>query len=130
MPSQRDRLENALRRAHTDTLHNTTIEVFAPTESFSQGDGYDVSYPDTPSATYDARVDSPSVTSDREASGTTSEADAVVFVRDDTGQNWQDFGDSGEAPTRLKDTADGKLYELEAVTDLHNGTLELEVTEV
>jgi len=126
----RDRIAGALRRAHTASLANTTIQVFEPTVNYDQGDGWDVSYPDTPAAEYEARVDSPEASSDRERSGTTSEIDAVVIVRDDTGQQWTGFGEEAEAPSRVEDTADGTRYEVEAVVDQHNGTLELEVAEL
>ena len=125
-----DRIADALRRAHSDGLANTTIEVFEPTVDYAAGDGFDVTYPDSPTTTYDARVDSPSSSSDRQRSGTTSEVDAIVRVRDDTGQQWTEFGEDGDAPTRLRDTADGRVYEVKAVTDPHNGTLQLDVQEV
>lgn len=126
----RDRVENALRRVHSTELANTTIEVYEPTESYTQGEGYEVTYPDTPNATYDARVDSPSVRSDRDRGGNTAEIDAIVYVRDDTGQTWTDYTAEAEAPVEVVDTADGTRYEVQAVTDPHNGTLELEVVEV
>jgi len=125
----RDRIANALRRAHTD-LANTTIEVYEPTVTYEQGDGYDVSYPDEPAAEYDVRVDSPEASSERERSGTISEIDAVVIVRDDTGQQWTGFDEETEAPARVEDTADGTRYEVQSVVDQHNGTLELEVAEL
>lgn len=125
-----DRIANALRRAHTSDLSNTTIDVFEPSTSFTQGEGWDVTYPDSADATYDARVDSPEATAERERSGMTAEIDAVVIVRDDTGQTWTGFGTETEASVRAKDTADGTLYEVESVVDPHNGTIELEVTEV
>ena len=126
----RDRIANALRRVHSDGLHNTRVDVYEPTESFTQGEGWDVTYPDAASATYDARVDEPSADADRERSGTSSEIDVVVIVRDDTGQQWTGFGDETDAPARVRDWADAKLYEVRTVVDAHNGTLELEAVEV
>lgn len=125
-----DRIARALRSVHTSTLANTSIEVFEPTETYEAGDGFSVTYPDDPAATYDARVVSPAARADRDAGGTTAELDAVVVVRDDTGQTWTDFTDEREAPVELVDTADGTRYEVERVIDPHNGTLELEVVEV
>lgn len=124
----RDRIANALRRVHSSELANTTVQVFEPTVEYVQGDGWDVSYPDDPSAEIDARVDSPDASSNRERSGTTSEIDAVVIVRDDTGQQWTGFGEETEASVRVRDTADGTRYEVENRVDQHNGTLELEVS--
>lgn len=124
-----DRIANALKRAHSGHLANTSIEVYEPTEEYAAGDGWTVTYPDTPAATYDARVDSPSARSDRGEGGTRSEIDAVVVVRDDLDQVWEDYTEEREAPVELVDTADGTRYEVQTVTDPHNGTLELEVVE-
>jgi len=125
-----DRISRALRSVHTSTLANTTIEVFEPTETYETGDGFSVTYPDTPAATYDARVVSPAARADRDTGGTTAELDAVVVVRDDTGQTWTDFTDEREAPVEFADLADGTRYAAERVIDPHNGTLELEAVEV
>lgn len=125
-----DRIANALQRAHSAYLANTSIEVYEPTEEYEAGDGWTVTYPDDPAATYDARVDSPSARANREEGGTRAEIDAVVVVRDDTGQTWTDYTEEREAPVEFVDTADGTRYAVEAETDPHNGTLELEVVEV
>jgi len=125
-----DRIDRAMRRVHDRDLSNTTIEVYEPSESYTAGEGFDVSYPASPDATYTARVSSVSRSPQRDDGGTTAEADAVVTVRDDTGQTWTDFTDEAEAPVELVDTADGTRYEVEATTDPHNGLLELEVAEV
>jgi len=126
-----DRIAGALRRVH-GTLANTTIEVYEPTVTYDQGDGFDVQYPtlDSPDAEYDARIDSLTASSDRQRSGTTSDIDAIVRVRDDIGQQWTGFGEEETAPTRLRDTADGRVYEVRSMTDPHNGTLQLDVQEV
>lgn len=125
-----DRIDRAMRRVHARDLSNTTIDVFEPTESYTAGEGFSVTYPASPNASYSARVSSVSRSPDRDDGGTTAEADAVVTVRDDTGQTWTDFTDEQEAPVELVDQADGTRYEVEAVTDPHNGLLELEVAEV
>lgn len=126
----RDRLQNSLRRVHSKALHNAKIEVYEPTTSYSQGDGWDVSYPAMPTTYYEARVDEPTSDANRERSGTTAEIDVVIIVRDDTGQQWTGFGDKTEASSRVLDPADGTLYEVQDVVDAHNGTIELEATEV
>ena len=125
-----DRIDRAMRRVHDRDLSNTTIEVYEPSESYTAGEGFSVSYPATPNATYTARVSSVSRSPQRDDGGTTAEADAVVTVRDDTGQTWTDFTDELEAPVELVDQADGTRFEVEAVTDPHNGLLELEAAEV
>jgi len=79
----RNLIANALRRVHDTALTNTTIEVFEPRVSYAPGDGFDVSYPDTPSASYDARIDGQNRTGTKERGGTTTDLDAVIRVRDD-----------------------------------------------
>ncbi|SNZ18169.1 hypothetical protein SAMN06269185_3276 [Natronoarchaeum philippinense] len=125
-----DRIADALRRVHSTELANTSIEVYEPTTTYSQGDGWTVSYPDLPNAAYDARIDSPSADSDRDRSGTTSEIDVIVRVRDDTGQQWTGWGEETEAPVRIRDAADQTMYEVQDDIDQHNGTIELEAVGV
>jgi hypothetical protein len=125
-----DRISRALRSVHSSALANTSIEVFEPAETYTAGEGFSVSYSDTSTASYDARVVSPAARADRDTGGTTAELDAVVVVRDDTGQTWTDFTAEREAPVEFVDTADGARYAVERVVDPHNGTLELEAVEV
>jgi hypothetical protein len=115
---------------HTNALTNTTIEVFEPTETYTAGEGFSVEYSDTPDATFDVRLSSPSATTDRNRGGTTGEIDATVSIRDDVGQEFVDFTDELQAPVEIRDSADGTRYEVESVTDPHNGLLELDVVEV
>jgi hypothetical protein len=125
-----DRIDRALKRIHRRELQNTTVEVFEPTETYSAGEGFDVTYPDVPDNKLDVRLSSPSANTDRETGGTTGEIDAQISVPDDVNQQFTDFTDEEEAPVELRDTADGTRYEVEAVTDPHNGLLRLDVTEI
>lgn len=125
----RNSVRRALQRVHSVQLANTTVEVFEPAESYKQGDGYTVTYPDLPSAAIEARVEEPSTNADQDRSGTSSEIDAEVRVRSDLDQQWTGWGESGAA-TRLRDAADGRLFEVQSVVDGHNGLLKLEVVEV
>lgn len=126
----RDRVRNAIRRAHTDTLHNTRIEVYEPSVSYTQGEGWDVSYPSTPNSVYDARVESPDATEEKQRSGTDVEIDAIVRVRDDTGQQWTGWGEEETAAVRVLDANDQTTYEVQTVVTQHDGTVEMEVVEV
>lgn len=51
-------------------------------------------------------------------------------VRDDTGQEWTGWGENTEAALRVRDEADGTMYEVQAVVETHNGLIELEAVEV
>ena len=129
----RDRVENALRRVHSNALHNTTIEVFNPSVTYTQGEGFDVTYPGFPGsadATYDARLEEPTAGEEKQRSGTTSEVDVEIRVRDDTGQQWTGWGEEADAPAHVQDTADGTRYEIQTVVDRHDGLVELGAVEV
>jgi len=128
-----DRVEQARRRA-LDLTHNTTIEVHEPSETYSPGDGYTVERPDpetdTPDATYGARALDPSATGERQRGGTETEADRVFEVRDDLDQTWTDFGESGEAAVRIRETETAIVYTVTTVTDRHDGRERLDCKEV
>jgi|APHM01.1.fsa_nt_gi hypothetical protein len=128
--TQQDRIGRALRRVHSAALVNTTIEVSEPTETYTPGGGFGVSYSNKPDATFDVRLSSPSASTDRDRGGTTGEIDATISIRDDTGQQFVDYTDELEAPVEIVDTADGTRYEVESRTDPHNGLIELDVVEV
>lgn len=123
-----DHLARAMKRVHETTLHNTTVEVYEPTASYSAGDGVDVSYPSTPTATLNARLEPPNRDTDQDAGGITETADAVLRVRDDTAVQWVD-GDGG-ANTRVTDTETGDRYEARSVTREQNGLVRIALVEV
>lgn len=127
------RVESARRRA-LDLTFNSEIEVYEPSESYSPGDGYTVERPDpetdAPGATYEARAMDPQATGERERGGTTTEADRVFEVRDDTGQTWTDFGESGEAAVRVREVGTGVVYTVTTVTDRIDGRERLDCVEV
>jgi len=133
MSYSNDRVESARRRA-LELTYNTTVAVYEPTEAYSPGDGYTVSRPDPetadPDATYEARAFDPQAGSERERGGTTTEADRVFEVRDDTGQTWTDFGESGEAAVRLRETDTGIVYTVTTVIDRLDGRERLLCVEV
>lgn len=127
-----DRIEAARRRA-LDVTWNTEVEVFEPTESYSPGDGYSVTRPDpetaSPDATYEARAMDPESESETERSGTDADVDRVFEVRDDIGQSWTDYGESGEAAVQLREAETGIVYTVEVVSDAHDGRERLACTE-
>lgn len=126
----RDQIANALQRVHTQSLANTTIDVYEPTESYSAGEGYTVTYPDSPTESgIPARADSPQPSSDRDTGGTTSEVDQVYRVRDDARSTWTGFGEDGEAPARIEDTDTNTTYVVQTPVDERNGIIRLECTE-
>jgi hypothetical protein len=125
-----DRIDRALKRVHSRQLVNTTVEVFEPSETYAPGDGFSVSYSDTPSNELEVRLSSPSASTDRDRGGTDGEIDAQISVRDDVNQEFTDRTEQREAPVELRDTADGTRYEVISETDPHNGLTRLDVVEV
>jgi len=128
-----ERVESGSRRSLRFN-YNTRIDVFEPEETYEPGDGFSLTIPDPetdpPDATYEAVAMAPEDSADRERSGTTSEVDRLFQVRDDTGQQWTDFGESGEAATRVREVETGLVYVVESVTDRHNGREQLDCVEV
>jgi hypothetical protein len=120
---QRGRVQDALG-------FDQTLEVFEPTESYSQSEGYDVSYPDTATATVDAEVVPPEEDADRDEGGTKTDADAVLYVADDTGVSFTDFGETGEAATRVLVVATGEMYVVTGATNQQNGLVKLAAVRV
>jgi hypothetical protein len=122
-----DLVENAKRRAH-DLTWNTTIDVLEATEEVTDT-GVDVSY--SPGETgIQARYAEPNPDADRDEGGTDVDLDAIYYVRDDIGTDWRDFGDSGEAATRIDDTETGQRFEVRTVVDARDGRVKLGCVEV
>lgn len=117
-------------RMQTDLGFEQTLDVYPASESYSQGHGWDVTYPDSPSTTVDAEITTPNSEGDRDTGGTTVEADVVIRVPDDTGVSWDEFGESGEAATRVEDVETGVRYQVETVDSEHNGLLVIQAAEV
>jgi hypothetical protein len=126
-------VESALRR-QLDLSHNSRIEVYEPSESYSPGDGFELTVPDpdteAPDAEYRAEARDPTDDATRERAGTESELDRVFLVRDDTGQQWTDFGESEEAATRIREVRTGDDFVVESVTDRHDGRERLATSEI
>lgn len=131
MADQWDRFQDQQRGRVQDALGFTqTLDVFQPTESFTQGEGWDITYPDSPTTTVDAEIGAPDAEGESTRGGTDVDADVIIRVPDDTAVTWREFGESGEAATRVEDVATGVRYEIETVDDEHNGLLVLQGVEV
>jgi hypothetical protein len=141
----RNQLQSAMRRLHTNTLANTPLAIYQPSESYTAGAGFGVAYPDSPDTTLPGRIETPNSAPERERSGTTVAADVVVRVRDDTDITWTGYGESGDASVRVAPDDAGwgvqawgttawgaptPVYEIEDVIDGQNGLLRLPATEV
>lgn len=125
----RDFVRDALRRAHTNALANTTVEVRQPSVSYSPGDGFSVTFPDSPDAELDARVSTPSPAGQKERGGTSAEIDATIHIRSDVSPQLTGFGDDGEAAARLTNTRTGTEFRAETVTDRSGGLTVIQASE-
>lgn len=134
---QWDRFEQNAERVTADLGFENAVGVYTATETYTQGEGYTPTYPDTPDQTIDAEWMVPAPDAESERSGTTSDADLILRVDADVGVAWRDYGDSGEAATRVEvldfpDDPDGdpQLFEVVDVSREPNGLDKLEAMEV
>ena len=87
---------------------NESVAVYQPTESYTAGDGYEITYPEEPTARLDAALSPPSVAADIDRGGTTESADLTVHLAADVKIAFNDAGETGEALTGLE--AAGRQY--------------------
>lgn len=128
MTSQWDRFASSASRSLYALGWSDSVEIYQPTETFEQGEGYDVAYPNQPTATLDGALSPPSEQSDVDTGGTTESIDLTVHVTSDVGVNFNGAGDTGEALTGLE--VEGRKYVVEEVEDQRDGLLRLECAEV
>jgi len=128
MTTQWDRFETSASRTLAGLGYEQNVDIYQPSETYVQGEGYDVEYPDTPTATIDGALEPPSTRTDVDPGGTTEQADLTVYVRPDVGVTFQAGGDSGEAETGV--VVDGLKYIVDDIDDQQDGLLALGCDEV
>jgi hypothetical protein len=127
MTDQWTRFEGSATRTNR-TLGGESIEVYEPTESYQQGEGWSVSYPDSALSTVTGEAVPPESDPNVDAGGTTETADMGVYVPSDSGVTWTDYGESGEATTRI-DVSDSR-YEITGMDEQFDGRVRLRCSEV
>ncbi len=127
MTSQWSRFESSAGRTNR-ALGAEPIDVYEPSESYTAGDGWSVTYPSSPTTTTEGEAVPPESDPNVDEGGTTQTADLGVYVPADSGVAWTDYGESGEAVTRVE--IDGAMYEVEAVDEQFDGRNRLACTEV
>jgi hypothetical protein len=110
--------------------YDNNVELYEPTESYTQGEGYDISYPSTPTEVVSGETEPPSASSDTDRGGTTREADLMVYVTDDISTDPTDSGESGEALTRVEVDGTDFVYEVQYVEEQFDGMQKLVCSEV
>ena len=116
---------------HLDALgFDNNVELYDPTESYSAGDGYDITYPETPTEVVSGETQPPSASSDTDRGGTTREADMMIYVATDIDTDPTEAGESGEALTRVEVDGTDFVYEVEYVETQYDGLQKLVCSEV
>jgi hypothetical protein len=128
MIDQWDRFAASATRTLDALGFTDTVEVYQPTESYVPGEGYEVTYPDDPTATLDGALDPPSSTPDIDPGGTTETADLTIYIADSVGVDFNTAGESGEAETGVE--VDGLRYVVDAIDNQQDGLLGLACDEV
>jgi len=128
MTDQWDRFAASAGRTLDALGWDANVAVYQPTEAYTPGDGFDVSYPEEPTTTLDGALDTPSDSSDVDAGGTTETADLTVYVRADVSVEFNTAGESEEALTGL--VVDGLKYVVDDIEDQFDGLLALQCDEV
>ncbi len=127
MTSQWDRFEASASRTNR-ALGAEQIDVYEPSESWQSSGGWDVSYPSSPTTSTEGEAVPPESDPNVDAGGTSQTADMGVYVAADVGVAWTDFGESGEAATRIE--IEGTRYEVETVDEQFDGRDRLSCVEV
>lgn len=128
MTDQWDRFADSAGRTLDALGFEDNVAVYQPTETYTPGDGYDIAYPDAPTATIDGALDPPSSAPDIGPGGTSETADLVVYVRAAVDIQFNTAGDTGEAKTGL--VVDGLQYVVDDIDDQQDGLLALGCDEV
>jgi len=141
MTSQWDRFEASASRTNR-ALGAEQIDVYEPTESWQSSGGWNVSYPSSPTTSTEGEAVPPESDPNVDTGGTSQTADMNVYVPwyagygvdgyDEDGYgggiDWTDYGESGEAATRIEIA--GTRYEVEAVDPQFDGRNRLSCVEV
>jgi hypothetical protein len=130
MTDQWDRFASGAERTIDALGYQSNVAVFEPAETFTQGEGYEISYPGTPTALLDGMIEPPSAQSDFGRGGGTREADLSVFVDADVSVDFTDAGESEEALTRIEVDEVAGQFEVEITEPQLDGLLRLDCSEV
>ena len=123
-----DRFKQRQRELVQDALEWTdNVTIYTPSENYTAGEGYSLSYPDTPDLTIDCALMTPSEASQREDYGTYTDTDLVAEIPSDVPDSLTDgldgYGESGEGLARFEVTETGEIYEVETIENPQNGIL-------
>lgn len=117
---------------HLDALgFDSNVKIYQPSEDYqNDGDGYEITYPDTPTEVVAGETVPPSSDSDTDEGGTTRDADLMVYVPTDIETDVIDAGESGRALTRVEVAGTPFVYEVVLVDNQFDGLQKLHCKEV
>jgi len=130
MTDQWDRLAQSSRRSLATLGFEDNVDLFEPTESYTAGEGYGISYPSTPTETVSGEVQPPEADAATDRGGVTRDADLLVYTPEDINTDLTDGGESGEALARVEVSQTDETYEIQTVEPQFDGWQLLELSEV
>jgi peptidoglycan hydrolase-like amidase len=128
MTDQWDRFADSAGRTLDALGWDQNVDVYQPTESYTAGEGFEITYPNSPTTTLDGALEVPSDSADINAGGTTETADLQVYVRADVPVEINTAGESGEALTGLEIAE--RQYVVDTIEEQFDGMLALSCDEV
>lgn len=109
---------------------SNTLEIYNPTSTTKTSDGdWQYDYPGTADATIDGETMNPSAFNEVTDAGTSEGLNLMAFIDSNTSVSFTEYGTPQEGPTRVKNTEDGELYEVQSVVAQGDGYTRLELTE-
>jgi len=128
MTDQFDRFARSAGRTLDALGWDQNVEVYQPSEEYVAGEGFEVTYPDSPTTTLDGALDVASDSPDIDSGGATETSDLAIYVTDDVAVDFEPAIESSEAKTGVE--VDGQQYLVDTVEDQFDGLLELACDEV
>lgn len=126
MTDQWDRFSARGEQSLYDLGWEDNVDLYQPTETYTAGDGYELTYPDTATQVLTGSIRPPRPQADVDSGGTTQTADLTVHI-DPQGIEWETAGGGGDAPTGL--IVDGQKYIVETTTLTRDGWRRIECAE-
>jgi len=128
MTDQWDRFAASADRTLDALGWDAAVAVYQPTEEYTPGEGFEITYPDEPTTTLDGALEVPSDSADVDTGGTTETADLTVYVRADVPVDFNTTGETDEALTGLE--IDGRKYVVDDIEEQFDGFIALVCDEV
>lgn len=127
---QWDRFDASAPRQIDELGFSDNIDVFEPTETYTAGEGFSTTYPGSADQTISGEVVPPSADPLVQENGTLAEKDLMVYVDDDTGLAFTEYGESGESSAKLSISGFDDDFRVEERNDQLDGYIQLGCVEI